>query len=217
MNIDRLYLDENDIQELFGFFLKWRDISAPHAKENYKEIIGMQGALDLTEKLGEVFYDNRTLNLGMKHPGRDWYSDFESMMNMFHGKTVHISFGNDPDWYYSGRLSIDGYSARNHELSMSASVFPFKMAKSKTIISRSINAANEDAAETIDLSGSRLKVSPMITVTTGTGITLKWGERTVTLDSGSRYVDGLTVGPSGLTIKAWGTGDLQISYRVGLL
>lgn len=217
MTIDKLYLDGKDIQELYGFLLKWRTLSAPNIKSNYKAIIGMQGDLDLTESLGDVFYENRVIDMGMKHPDDNWYADYESLMNEFHGKDVHIKFENDPDWYWAGRISIGGYSARNHDLSMTASVFPFKLAETKTVISLSVDAENEAAAETIFLPPSRLKVSPKFTATTENGLTVKWGTSTASVSAGSHYVDGLTVGASGLTIKVWGTGTMQIDYRVGSL
>ena len=217
MTIDKLYINGADIQTLYGFYLKWRTISAPNAKSNYKSIIGMQGDLDLTEAMGDVFYENRTLSLDMKHPGLNWYADHESMMNKYHGRDVHISFGNDPDWYYAGRLSIGEYSAKSHDLSMTASVFPFKLAVEQTIVTESINASDEASAATIQLAGSRLKVSPLLTVTSQNGLTIKWGSKTANLSNGDHYVDGLTVGALGLTIKAWGVGDLQIVYRKGSL
>lgn len=217
MNIDKLYINGTDIQSTYGLYLKWRTLSAPVVKSNYKTVIGMQGDADLTESLGDVFYENRTLNLGMKHPASEWQSDYDGMLNNYHGKDVRISFGNDTGWYWSGRISIGEYSAKSHDLSMTASVFPFKRKTEQTVITESINAAGEESASTIQLTGSRLKVSPKLTVTSEGSLTIKWGSKTASLNAGEYYVDGLTVGAAGLTIKAWGVGTLKIEYRKGSL
>lgn len=217
MNIDKLYINGTDMQSTYGMYLKWRKLSAPTVKSNYKSVIGMQGDADLTEALGDVFYENRILDLGMKHPSSDWQADYDGMLNNYHGQNVRISFGNDTGWYWSGRLSISEYSSKDHSLSMSASVFPFKRATEKTVITANINAVDEAAASTIQLTGSRLKVSPLLTVTSEGDITIKWGTTTVSLPAGEHYVDGLTVGSAGLTIKAWGVGTLKIEYRKGSL
>lgn len=217
MTIDNLYINGVDIQSTYGFFLKWKTLTAPVVKSNYKSIIGMQGDLDLTEALGEVFYENRELSIGMKHPDNIYQADFDAIMNNYHGKNVHIAFGNDPGWYWSGRLNVQQYESKGHDLSMTAIVFPFKMAEQQTTVTQSVSAAGEESAATIQLTGSRLKVSPKLTVTSENGLTIKWGTKTATLSAGDHYVDGLTIGSEGLTIKVWGVGTLQIAYRKGSL
>ena len=74
MVVDKLYLNNVDIQNEYGFWMNWRVLSAPKPQLDYQVIPGMQGRLDLSESLGDVYYDDRTIDIEMTHVGDDWYS-----------------------------------------------------------------------------------------------------------------------------------------------
>lgn len=217
MTIDNLYLEDTNIRESCGFWLKWRTLSAPKAKERYISIPGANGAIDRTEALGEVFYEDRTLNIDMVHPESDWYSDYQELVSEYHGRKVKIAFSNDSDWYWMGRLSVGKYTAESHELTMTAQVYPYKFAVQENTYTATVDGATEATATELELDGSRMKTVPQVVVTTGSNVTLKWGDKTATLASGTYYVDGLTVGNAGLTVSVWGTGTVNITYRRGTL
>lgn len=218
MTVDKLYLNDVDIQDQYGFWLKWRVLSAPTPQLDYQVIPGKNGRLDLSEALGDVYYDNRTLELGMTHPDDDWYADYELLVSVFHGKNCYIKFGNDSEWYWYGRVLVGEYNAREHGLSMTATVFPFKLATQETEVETVVTATSQSNAQTISLQNGRMKVTPKVTVTGATnGVNLKWGTNTTTLGNGEYYVTGLALGEGTLDVLAWGDGTVTFTYRQGAL
>ena len=218
MNIDKLYIDNTDIYNEYGLLLNWRVLSAPKPQLDYKTIPGKHGRLDLSESLGAVYYDDRTISIDMTHVGDDWYSDYEKFVSAYHGKKVQIKFGNDPDWYWYGRIVVDDYSAKSHKLSASATVYPFKLSISETVVTQEITATTEQNAQTISLVNDRMAITPKVTVEGSTnGVHLKWGSMTATVGNGDSYVAGLTLDEGTLDVLAWGDGTITFTYRQGAL
>lgn len=218
MNIDKLYINNIDIQEQYGFWLEWRTLSAPKPQLNYQTIPGRNGSLDLSEALGDVYYEDRTLNLYMRHPDKDWYSDHEAFTSQFHGRKFQIKFGNDPNWYWYGRVIVDTYYAKSHEMRVSATVHPFKLALSETVVTQEVTATTEQTAHAVALTNGRMTVTPKVTVTGSTnGVHLKWGDLTAVVSNGEQYVTGLTLDEGTLNVLAWGDGTVTFTYRQGAL
>lgn len=215
MTIDKLYINGVDIQEEYGCWLKWRTLSTPSPKTNYIQIPGRDGDLDLTEALGDVYYNDRNLQISLVHPSDVWYDDYEQLVSQFHGKQCHVKFGNDPDWYWTGRLNVGAYSAKDHDLSMTAKVFPYKLSASEITESVTVSGATEETAETVTLTAGRMNVTPQAVVTGS--VTLKWGSRTVALSEGTYYVSGLLLTSGENEVDVWGTGTVTFKYRNGSL
>lgn len=215
MTIDKLYINDVDIQEEYGCWLKWRTLSTPSPKTNYIQIPGRDGDLDLTEALGDVYYNDRNLQISLVHPSDVWYDDYERLVSAFHGKQCHVKFGNDPDWYWTGRLNVGAYSAKDHSLSMTAKVFPYKLSADEITESVTVSGATEETAETVTLTAGRMNVTPQAVVTGS--VTLKWGSRTAALSEGTYYVSGLLLTSGGNEIDVWGTGTVTFKYRNGSL
>lgn len=215
MTIDKLYINGVDVQEEFGCWLKWRTLSTPSPKTNYIQIPGRDGDLDLTEALGDVYYNDRNLQISLVHPSDVWYDDYEQLVSQFHGKQCHVKFGNDPDWYWTGRLEVGAYSAKDHDLSMTAKVFPYKLSADEITESITVSGATEETAETVTLTAGRMNVTPQAVVTGS--ITLKWGSRTVALSEGTYYVSGLLLTSGENEVDVWGTGTVTFKYRNGSL
>lgn len=95
-----------------GMWLSERpDYGSPEPKTNLVEIPGMDGALDMTEaNSGEVKYSNRTLTFTFaKMISVGEQEEFKSRVrNALHGRYVdQIIPDEDPDWCYSGRVTVD--------------------------------------------------------------------------------------------------------------
>lgn len=218
MNVDKLYINNTDIQTTYGFWLNWRELSAPKPQLDYQTIPGKNGRLDLSEALGSVYYDDRTIQIDMTYAGDDWHSDYEGFVSAYHGKKVQIKFANDPDWYWYGRLVVGEYSAKSHKMTMSANVFPFRLSISETVVTAEITATTEGNAQTIALTNDRMSVTPKVTVEGSTnGVHLKWGDLTATITNGNQYVTGLTLDEGTLNVLAWGDGTVTFTYRQGAL
>lgn len=208
--IDSVAFDGYNIQEELGFWLKWRIISAPQVKASYEEVPGANGSLDTTEANGDVFYENRTIQMGCIHPNNEYQSDFDELLAKFHGKQCQIVFTNDPDYYWSGRVFVEEYDSRTHELAMYATVYPYKFEIDETVESVSVNGE-----ETVTLSNSRMKVMP--TVTTDAEVTLEWGSHTKTISAGTFLIAGLELSEGELEIALSGTANVSFTYRKGTL
>ena len=218
MNIDKLYINDVDIQEQYGFWLNWRVLSAPAPQLSYQVIPGKHGRLDLSEALGDVYYDDRSLTINMTHPSDEWHADYQSFTSAFHGRSCYIKFSNDDEWYWYGRVIVGQYDSEEHSLSMTATVFPFKLATQETEVETVVTATSQSNAQTISLQNGRMKVTPKVTVTGATnGVNLKWGTNTTTLGNGEYYVTGLTLDEGTLNVLAWGDGTVTFTYRQGAL
>lgn len=218
--IDRLFVDGVDMQA-DGWFLRWRKLAAPKPKTDYVSVWGRDGDVDLTESEtgGQVFYENRNLTMDMIYIGDDWTGAYSDLLDMLHGKNCMVQFSSDPYWYWTGRVVASLFEHKPHSLSMDGSVFPYKLSIIKTTASTTVNGVTEGNAVDVVLPGSRMRVSPKVTVTAGTGesVTLKWGSKTQTLSAGTYYVRGLKVGREDVIVKVYGTGTVDFEYRKGML
>lgn len=99
--------DAIDIKTL-GLKAHSYSISAPEMQTNYIEIPGRDGALDLTEALGKQTYRNRRVKFSGIFTGNAgrWHYTISEILNRFNGKYLKAIFGNDPNYYWAGRVSI---------------------------------------------------------------------------------------------------------------
>ena len=212
--ISGAFIDGKSLQDA-GWFLKWRKLSAPKPKVDYTSIYGKDGSIDQTEALGDVFYEDRDVNLDMVYNGDNWSEAYSDLLNAVHGQSCMVQFTDDPYWYWSARLAANVFTHKPRSLEMSGLAFPYKLSVIENVYSATVSGATEETATEFALEGSRMKVSPKVVVTGS--ITLKWGTNTKTLSAGTYYVRGLKVGLDGVTIKVWGTGTVTITYREGSL
>lgn len=218
MKIDRLFIQgANDtdfvpIDDVYGYHLKWRVLSAPEAKTYYEDIPGANGSYDGTEDYGEVFYNNRTLSIGCKFVEKDWHESYTKFCSKYHARRVKIAFGNDPKYYWYGRLFVEEYNAQEHSLEMYAIVYPYKFWKDETIVTSEGN-------ETVRLFADRMKVTPAITI--DGAVLLSWKTYTKSLSSSSYpatfTVAGLDVQDGSLDVTITGAANVTFKYREGAL
>lgn len=207
--IDKLYINGNNIENL-GFFLKWRTISLPVPKTDRVDIPGSDSSLDLTEANGRVFYELREIDLGMIHPNDDYILDFDSLCK-YHGENVSISFESDPTRYFHGRLFVDKYNKRDHELVMRAEVYPFRFDKQETVYTVKTN-------KSIMLVNDTMPVTPKIEVIGSAS--LSWKTYTKALSAGTYYIDNLSLSKHEsleLAVSLGENSSVRVSYRKGRL
>lgn len=117
----------------WGLWLKEApEISPPEPQTYLVEIPGMDGSLDLTEKLsGGVRYKDRKIKLTFLSLAKrtQWPDICSDMMAKLHGKSVQIVMDDDPGYYYLGRISFDSVKQDNHvtTIVINATVGPFKI------------------------------------------------------------------------------------------
>lgn len=116
----------------------------PEVKENYIDIPGGNGALDLSEALTKFpTYNNRTGSFEfrvMNHYEKDgklifenrsaerWAERYSEIMEYVHGKCLYAVLDDDPTWFYQGRFSVDEWKSDDtwSVITIGYNVNPFK-------------------------------------------------------------------------------------------
>lgn len=106
-------------------------ISPPEPQTHYVEIPGMDGSLDLTEKLfGTVKYKDREIEMHFYSLAKrsQWAEIASDMMGKLHGKVVRIILDDDPGYYYQGRVVFESMEPQQNVIPivMTATVGPYK-------------------------------------------------------------------------------------------
>lgn len=116
----------------WGLILKSRPvISAPAPKIKMIPIPGSDIVVDLTQSLtGKVHYEPRTIQFEFitAAPREKWASLHSDILNYLHGQGVKIIFDDDPNWFYTGRVTVGDFEAdkKTATLTMTATVDPYK-------------------------------------------------------------------------------------------
>lgn len=90
------------------------EIVPPEVYTNYVDLPAVHGKLDLSEYLtGGPVYKNRSGSLefyavnGYGH----WAERYNQICNFLHGKKMKMILWDEPEYFYSGRFSVDGYKS----------------------------------------------------------------------------------------------------------
>lgn len=116
----------------WGLLTKTRpNISPPQPKLKLISVPGSDTVIDLTEKLtGKVHYELRTIRfefIVMAERER-WASLYSEIINYLHGKSIRIIMDDDPNFYYTGRVTVGDLQPEKKTavLEMEAQVQPYK-------------------------------------------------------------------------------------------
>ena len=93
--------------------LSSKTIGAPNPKVETIDLPGGDGVLDLTEFFDGTKYANRQLSFDfstMVSPA-SFMQQFSTVQNLLHGRKMDIFLSDDPDWYYTGRVSVNEWKA----------------------------------------------------------------------------------------------------------
>ena len=127
-----------------------KTIGTPAPKIETIDIPGSDGTLDLTEFFGEVKYQNRPLSFKFTTlvPQSQFMTLFGMIQNALHGQKVNIALDDDPEWYYTGRVSVSSWKAdkRLGKLTIDCDCEPFKhRVTSQAVSLAGLNLLNLDA------------------------------------------------------------------------
>lgn len=79
---------------------------------NLISVPGRSGMLDTTDEVfGGQYFSHRQIKIsfgGIEDP-TEWDSVISRIRNLFEGKKVQLTFATDPDWYWTGRVSIEKF------------------------------------------------------------------------------------------------------------
>ena len=112
------------------------EIPPASPKENFVDIPGADGSVDMTEAFGEVKYSDRT---GAKftfymNPAGDlseaaWEEKKTQISNRLNGLRCHITLDKDPDYYWQGRCTVNDHasSKKLRKFVVGARLAPYKL------------------------------------------------------------------------------------------
>ena len=98
-------------------------------KSAAEDVPVLNGALDLTEASGGPRYKNKTVEITFKTMSdwRQWFGAMRDTFTALQGRMVDFAFdlANEVQWYYTGRLAVDGVNEESGELKLKIDTEPF--------------------------------------------------------------------------------------------
>lgn len=162
---NRLVIGGVDVFDRFGLVIEdGYEIPIAKAKTYSVDIPGASGIIDMSEAMGDIAYENRTMSFILAKLGLQSPSEFEfiktEFANFVNGRKFDYSISIDPGYVYSGRFLIDENYSSMHigRIKISIDTDPYKL--KETCIYR-VNAAG---GVTINLACGRKRVCPTIEV-----------------------------------------------------
>lgn len=196
------------------------EFSAPEYQENFLDVPGRDGALDLSAALtnGAPTYHSRTLTVKLEcSEGTRLTREaaINTMVNWLDGWRQDIVLPDDPGHYITGRVSVaKEYNDNAHAaVTVTAVCDPWRYAKDETVYT--LTAATTEKTQALANAGRRTAV-PLLTITGGT-VLLKYGGFSWSLGAGTYQLPDLILPQGGGTLTYSGAGTLRISYREAVL
>lgn len=190
-------------------------ISPALPKTNFIDIVGMDGAIDATNALGETNYSNREIEWKYAlYPGEDWFAKQSEVSNALNGILCNIVLDEEKGWYYRGRVSVEDYDIDRllRTITVKAVCFPWKMKVAETTVSR---ADLSTSYKQLQLPNERRPVVPTITVAQDT--TLLWQGNTYTINAGTHRLPDIQLQAGDNILKAkvpdLDTGSITVEYQ----
>lgn len=189
-NIQGVMFDSYHTYRDFNLYIEEKTITPPTPKTNYVTIPYGDGDIDLTEALGEVKYNNRTLNFKcftiISNSKFEQYKN--NLVNKIHGKNFKIVLDVDSGYYYKGRVTITEASCKGQYASIviSCNVEPYKLKNKITEIEYFITKNDIEKAKNIILKNSRKSVIP--TIITDKDIIIRYNNKDISLQAGEHRI-----------------------------
>ena len=121
-------LDEDNAVEtpLWGKFLVHASSPRPAVKAEYLSIPGMDGAIDLTEALGKIKYEQRTVMVWLIAKPTTTAAQIDAIIDQYAGRRVRLTNEED-EIQYRGRIEVvsDTHTAVQRKITLSMVADPF--------------------------------------------------------------------------------------------
>lgn len=197
----------------WGILLRPKTRPKPNPKYEYVSIPARNGDLDVTEWAGDIFYENLSfpLEFYVIDAMKTWDEKIRTITNYLHGQKMKVTFSDDPDYYYLGRITVNEFSSDRSLgiLTIECNFEPYKYKQEVTEIEYSVSAGN-----TYNFTNGRMKVVPTIEVSNT--MTIEFEGTSYSLSAGSSKVLDIQFKQGINQIKVTnGTGTLKASYQEG--
>lgn len=205
----------------------------PPVKTHFIEIPGRDGVLELSQAIyGKPLYSNRSgswefmilqpWDVQKCFEPEEWYERYSTIMNYIHGKELDVILDDEPDFYYTGRLSVESWSSQKDwsTITINYNFEPYK----KEIGSSAARwlwdpfvFGTETSYANIQVSGSRTVdyieeaglTIPVIDCSAA-NMTVTYNNTTHNLSEGRNIVSAISMQPGVNTFVFGGTGKVTI-------
>lgn len=208
--MDGVFLGLNHSKKDYHAIMNYARITPPSVKENYVDIAGGDSAIDLTEAVGGIAFEDGKIEFKFTLLRE---SDKNLMKNEIHGKRMHITLDKEPLFYYDGRLSFtkEERAGSYFELYLEARVKPYRIEKRDTIHTETISGKKKE----IIIRNTRMPVMPKIIVTGN--IHVKYANVGYSMKTGTYEIPEITFYEGYNRIAVSGNGTITFQYRKGQL
>ncbi|WP_279161125.1 hypothetical protein [Thomasclavelia cocleata] len=213
--MNRSVIIENcNLRDFFDLTMTSKSISSAEVKKETVDIPNVDGVIDLSTALtGDVVYKNRVVKITLiKDDPEGKLLKFQSEFdNRFHGKMAKLTFEEDPEYYWKGRINIEHKIDKViDQVTLTLDALPYKYKLKETVIHEKI-----DASKKIICTNIRKWVTPTIEATSS--MSIKFENKTYSVNSGKFILAGLVFKEGENEIEVTGNGDLTIIYQEGAL
>ena len=195
-----------------GLVLYSKKISPPIVRKVTVEVPGRDGNLDITEALtGRVMYEDRTISFVFRvpNPKEKWASVYSGVLNKIHGRKMDIVLDDDPDYIYTGRVSIDDFATNRtlSEIAVTCTVNPKKTYK--TPVKKSISVSGTKALTVIN---AGVPIVPEITA--DKAMDVAFNGKSYHLSPGKNKVFDILLPEGDSKLSFSGNGNITVEFKV---
>lgn len=208
-------------------------IQPPVPKMFFQEVPGADGTADLsTSVAGRMTYNRRkiTLNFQSEHTENRWTTILSELLREFHGKGGKLVFEDDQNYYYFGRMEVNGYErTRTYgKFTIIMDAEPYKYEKLSSLepwpwgpfnlragVIRNYGNLVVEGSKVLSIKGTERWVIPVFVVEGKISVCYEGKEYELRPGKNKIYAIAIKPGMNELIFK--GDGVVSVDYRGGIL
>jgi phage-related protein len=195
-------------------------ISPAKPKENFIDIPGADGSLDLTEALGTVKFSDRTGKLIFSVlPSDDFEEKKSEVANFLNGQKFKITLDKDPDFYYIGRCSINDHKCdkRVGTITVDLKLQPWKLKQELTVLATTLSNSGQNELKIL-FRLQNLRKPTKVTVECNKDIRIEQNDNVYSFTAGSWVLENpLVEGVNYIYVCYSSNINIRFSYQEGCL
>ena len=197
-------------REDYGAVMNYARVMPPAVKEVYVDIDGGDSAIDLTEAVGGVAYEDAKIEFKFTLFSAE---KAEQMKEDIHGRWLEIVLEREPEFFYQGRVSCNKVEqdGRVYEAYFTARVHPYKCERRESIHTAEVSGAEKEVL----LQNDRMPVMPRIEVEGS--VQLAYDGIRYRMGPGTYQMPEVTLKEGLNRIRLSGNGKVRFCYRKGRL
>lgn len=209
-----MFGNKHSFHDMGLWLSKYPEISPPAKKSKLVEVLGLDGALDISKSLtGYVQYNRRSMRLtfAIMAPRAEWPEVHSDIMDALHGQEMSIILDDDPEYCYTGSLSVEAYDPQKvtSGVTITADIEPYKKRLKNTTRSFTVSGSLT-AAITVE----RMPTVP--TITADAAMSMTFGGNAYSLEAGENiFPDVILRHDAANTFEFTGDGTVSFEYREG--